>query len=227
MKFIKKLIEIYIKLIFLPFYLIYLIFTLFIKKENTYTNYTDNNLEKQNYIDNNLEKPCTRANYVDNNLQKQNTYSNYIDNAENTNYNIYYKPKRYVITLNELKFYDILLEISKELDLMLFTQVSLYNIIEMNNNLSYSERQTYFNKIANKSIDFVLADKKDCRIKLCIELDDTTHKKKKRIERDNFINKLFQDLEINLLRYPVYEQYYKTTLKSKIQENLKDHYYKL
>ena len=138
MKFIKKLIEIYIKLIFLPFYLIYLIFTLLIKKENTYTNYTDNNQEKQNtyinYIDNNLEKPCTRANYVDNNLQKQNTYSNYIDNAENINYNIYYKPKRYVITLNELKFYDILLEISKELDLMLFTQVSLYNIIEMNNN---------------------------------------------------------------------------------------------
>ena len=156
---------------------------------------------------------------------EQNIYSNNVQKDENINYKKYYKPKRYIITLNELKFYEILLEISKELDLMLFTQVSLYNIIEMNDKLNYTERQSYFNKIANKSIDFVLADKKDCRIKLCIELDDTTHKKQKRIERDKFINKLFKDLEINLLRYPVYEQYFKTTLKNKIQENLKDHYY--
>ena len=71
----------------------------------------------------------------------------------------------------------------------------------------------------------MLVDKKDCRIKLCIELDDNTHKKEKRIERDNFINKLFKDLEIDLLRYPLYNIYYKDTLKKRIQENIKDHYY--
>lgn len=49
--------------------------------------------------------------------------------------------------------------------------------------------------------------------------------KAKRIERDKFINKLFKDLEINLLRYPVYKVYYKETLKKKIQENIKDNYY--
>ena len=42
------------------------------------------------------------------------------------------------------------------------------------------------------------------------------------IERDNFINKLFQDLEINLLRYPVYNVYYKETLKKRIQKNIKE-----
>ena len=114
---------------------------------------------------------------------------------------------------------------SKELDLILFSQVSLYNIVSMKDNLDYSTRTKYFNKIASKSIDFVLVDKNNCRIKLCIELDDNTHKNKKRIERDIFINKLFKDLEINLLRYPVYNIYYKETLKRKIQENIKEHYY--
>ena len=101
---------------------------------------------------------------------------------------------------------------------MLFSQVSLYNIIETKDNLDYSTQKSYFNKIASKSIDFVLVDKKDCRIKLCIELDDTSHKKQNRIERDKFINELFKSLEINLLRYPSYNIYYKDTLKKRIQE---------
>ena len=40
-----------------------------------------------------------------------------------------------------------------------------------------------------------------------------------------FINKLFKDLEIDLLRYPVYNTYYKETLKKRILENIKEHYY--
>ena len=141
------------------------------------------------------------------------------------NYNKFYRPKRYLITLNELKFYSILMEIAKELDLVLFSQVSLYNIIEMQKNLDYKTRTIYFNKIASKSIDFVLVDKKDCRIKLCIELDDKTHNQTKRIDRDLFINQLFKELEINLLRYPTYNVYYKETLKNQIVAKMQEHYY--
>ena len=146
-------------------------------------------------------------------------------NENKINYSDYYKPKRYVITLNELNFYTVLMEVAKELDLILFSQVSLYNILETKTNLDSSTKTTYFNKIASKSIDFVLVDKKDCRIKLCIELDDSTHNKKNRIKRDKFINELFQSLEINLLRYPSYPVYYKDTLKKRIQKNIKEHYY--
>lgn len=155
-----------------------------------------------------------------------NSSDNNIDLNENKiNYSKYYRPKRYLITLNELNFYTVLMEVAKELDLILFSQVSLYNILETKNNLDYSTKMKYFNKIASKSIDFVLVDKKDCRIKLCIELDDSTHNKKSRIERDKFINELFESLEINLLRYPSYNVYYKETLKKRIQENMKEHYY--
>ena len=46
------------------------------------------------------------------------------------NYNEVYKPKRYITTLNELKFYKVLMEIAKELNLIVFAQVSLYAILE-------------------------------------------------------------------------------------------------
>ena len=89
---------------------------------------------------------------------------NKIDNK--IDYKKYYKPKIYITTINEMKFYNVLLEIAKELDYLLFTQVSLYNIVQLKDNL-----------------------------------------------------------EIDLLRYPVYNVYYKETLKKRIQENIKEHYY--
>lgn len=145
-----------------------------------------------------------------------------IDNCIIENeYKKYYKSKQFLLTSNELNFYKILLEISKELDMILFSQVSLYNIISVKENLDYKTKMKYFNKIASKSIDFVLVDKTNCEIKLCIELDDSTHKQQKRIKRDVFINNLFLELEISLLRYPVYNTYYKETLKNNILNTFK------
>ena len=144
---------------------------------------------------------------------------------EKISYKKMYKPRKYLITLNELKFYKILIQIAEELDLVVFAQVSLYNILETQDKLDKSLKERFFRKIASKSIDFVLADPHNCRIRLCIELDDSTHNRPDRIKRDIFINELFKELEINLLRFPVYNTYYKEILKNKIQENLKEHYY--
>lgn len=138
------------------------------------------------------------------------------------NYRKYYRPKIYITTLNELHFYEVLLDIAKELDLILFCQVSLYSIIEPKKELDRSTKRTFLNKIDRKSIDFVLVDKKNCKIKLCIELDDSTHNKKDRIVRDEFINTLFEQLGISLLRYPVYPVYYRETLKNRILQRIQD-----
>lgn len=147
------------------------------------------------------------------------------DYTEKVNYNNYYRAKRYIITLNELKFYNVLIEIAKELNLVLFTQFSLYNILQTKDCLNYRTKTIFFNKIAAKSIDFVLVDKYNCRIKLCIELDDNTHKQEKRIQRDKFINKLFSDLEIDFIRFKVSNYYHKEALKNRIKESINNHYY--
>jgi len=146
-------------------------------------------------------------------------------NKDIVNYKKIYKPRRYLITLNELKFYKVLIQVAEELNLVVFAQVSLYNILETQKQLDYTTKERFFRKIASKSIDFVLADPNNCRIRLCIELDDSTHNRPDRIKRDEFINGLFKELEINLIRYPVYNTYYKESLKNKIQENIQEHYY--
>lgn len=157
---------------------------------------------------------------IDKNQDRNKQVNEKTETLEEINYKTIYKPKRYIITLTELNFYNILLEIAKELDLILFSQVSLYNIIETKYN-----NQSAFNKIKSKTIDFVLVDKNNCRIKLCIELDDYTHKRYDRIERDKFINKLFSDLEIDLIRFKASNYYNKEALKKRIQESIHEHYY--
>lgn len=138
------------------------------------------------------------------------------DNNE-IDYKTYYKPKEYITTKKESIFYNVLLEITNELNYTLFAQVPLYAIVAMQDNLDASTKTRYFNKISSKSIDFVIVDDK-CKILLCIELDDNSHHYKTRIERDKFINKLFEDLNVGLLRYPTYNVYYKDTLKKRILE---------
>lgn len=152
-------------------------------------------------------------------FNEKNEDGNLMSNKE-IDYKMYYKPKTYITTKKESIFYNVLLEIANELNYTLFAQVPLYAILSTQDNLDYSTQTKYFNKISSKSIDFVLVDNK-CRILLCIELDDNTHRFKHRIERDKFINKLFADLGISMLRYPTYNTYYKDTLKKRILENIK------
>lgn len=130
----------------------------------------------------------------------------------NINYSEKYIKKEYLLTQTELKFYKLLKQITDELNLVVCSQVALYQIVQSK---SYKD----FNKIQNKCIDFVITEP-NLKIKLCIELDDYTHHRGKRIKRDQFINKLFDDLEIKLLRIPVQSFYNLEELKQKIEESL-------
>lgn len=131
---------------------------------------------------------------------------------ENINYSEKYVKKDYLLTQTELKFYRLLKQITDELNLVVCPQVALYQVVQ---NKNFKD----FNKIQNKSIDFVIVEP-NLKIKLCIELDDYTHKREKRIKRDEFLNKLFNDLEIKLLRIPVQNYYNLEELKKKIEESL-------
>ena len=55
---------------------------------------------------------------------------------------------------------------------------------------------------------------------MCIELDDTSHYRINRIKRDIFIDKLFKDLEIKLIRIKPHNFYNLDELKCKIKESL-------
>lgn len=133
--------------------------------------------------------------------------------VKSMNYKEHYVPREYILTRSELEIYKILTEIANELNLTLLSQVSLYSILR-----SKKSNDMYFNKIKSKSIDFVLIDKINSKIKLCIELDDKTHEQPERIKRDNFINQLFKDLKIQLLRIKVHNYYNKLDIENQIMK---------
>ena len=114
-----------------------------------------------------------------------------------------YKIKEEFITENELKLYKVLKKVAYELKLDIFTQVALNRIIEINNR---RKQQQLRNRIDRKSIDFVLYDEKTKKIVCCIELDDSTHEREERIERDLFLDKIFKDT-IKLIRIKVQNYY--------------------
>lgn len=133
-------------------------------------------------------------------------------NDNDNHYNDSYEKKEYLMTRNELKFYKQLKKITDKLELTIFAQVSLYQVIR---NKNFKD----FNKIKSKSIDFVITENNG-KIKMCIELDDKSHNKNNRIERDNFINEIFNQANIKLLRIPVQDFYNLENLELKIKESL-------
>jgi very-short-patch-repair endonuclease len=57
-----------------------------------------------------------------------------------------------------------------------------------------------FRHISEKSVDFVLCDKEYLSPKLAIELDDKTHERPERQERDREVERILQDAGVPLLR---------------------------
>lgn len=101
--------------------------------------------------------------------------------------------RKYLFTKNEFYFYKQLQKISEEKNLIPLAKVRLADFIEVSNK---SEYMKYFAKIRSKHIDFLLLDKETLKIVVAIELDDNSHSD----EKDEFKNKLFEQINIHLIR---------------------------
>lgn len=70
-----------------------------------------------------------------------------------------------------------------------------------------NENVAYFNKIAQRHLDFLICDAVTMKPLLGIELDDTSHRRGSRQERDEFIGEVFQAAGLPLLRFAVQREY--------------------
>lgn len=129
-----------------------------------------------------------------------------------------YRPKAKFLTDNEIILYKTLKKVCYELKLTLFTQVSLSQILEINNR---RKQQQLFNRIMCKSIDFVIYNENENKISCCIELDDETHNREERKQRDVFLDKIFHT-NINLLHIKRQKFYEYEEIKKLIYENIKE-----
>lgn len=103
-----------------------------------------------------------------------------------------------VLSTKEQAFYRTLKPIADELGLIIFSKMRIVDIVNVPQN--HPEYIKWFNYVKAKHIDFILCDQ-NFKIYKLIEVDDYTHQYKKRQERDIFVNEIFQQLNVDLLRY--------------------------
>ncbi len=88
-----------------------------------------------------------------------------------------------------------------------FGKVRAADVMSVTKGMDRSEWQKAFNRIQSKHFDFVICRASDSAILLLIELDDKSHKKTKRVDRDQFIEKATEASGIPLLRIPCQRSY--------------------
>ncbi|MCK7485399.1 MAG: DUF2726 domain-containing protein [Bacillus subtilis] len=78
------------------------------------------------------------------------------------------------------------------------------------------KNRSYTNKIDRKHVDFLLCDPKTLKPILGIELDDKSHQRVDRQERDDFVNNVFQAAKLPVIHISVQRSYSQSELKSKL-----------
>jgi hypothetical protein len=115
----------------------------------------------------------------------------------------------------ELAFFQTLIQIING-KYFISTQVQLARIINVQKGTN--DEKIYFNKIIQKSVDFVLLDKNTMEVKLVIELDDYTHKRYDRNQRDNFVDNALKSANIPIVHIPVSDNYKPEELNTLISQ---------
>lgn len=108
-----------------------------------------------------------------------------------------YKRKNFFLTRAEHECFDALMAAVGN-DYLIFAQVHLPTLID--NKVVGQNWRAAFRHINGKSVDFVLCDKAYISPKLAIELDDKTHERPERQERDVEVERILQEAGVPLLR---------------------------
>lgn len=122
---------------------------------------------------------------------------------------------RDVLSAGERAFYPVLKNVVKDKGVVL-CQVSLSALVKVESTADRSKWQTAFNKINSKSIDFVVCDSKTMETLFAVELDDKSHRRQERQDRDVFVNELFETIGTPLVRIRAARSYNPRDIHSQI-----------
>lgn len=122
-----------------------------------------------------------------------------------------------LVTKSELRFYKSLQKAVLD-DWEIFAMVRIADLIRVEKGDANGRK--WLNKILSKHIDFVLCDPGSLEPVLAIELDDASHQRPDRIERDIFVNDAFDAADFPLLRIPVETSYNAREVRDLIEEQL-------
>lgn len=108
-----------------------------------------------------------------------------------------YRHKDFFLTRAEHECYDALVEAVGQ-EYRIFAQVHLPTLVD--SKVVGQNWHGAFRHISEKSVDFVLCDKAYLVPKLAIELDDKSHERPERKERDEEVERILREAGVPLLR---------------------------
>lgn len=124
-----------------------------------------------------------------------------------------YVARKQLLSNAERTFFDVVRRVAPE-DTVIYPQMRLASIIDVR---SYAKRQyTHFNRIQAKCVDFVLCDLSTSAPLLVIELDDSSHARKDRKERDQFVDAALHAANLPILHVPWQRHYDPDSLNNDI-----------
>jgi very-short-patch-repair endonuclease len=135
-----------------------------------------------------------------------------VEIAEKTKYR--YNRKNFFLTRAEHECYDTLM-LAVGNDYYVFAQVHLPTIVD--HKINGQNWLGAFSHINGKSVDFVLCDKSYIAPKLAIELDDRTHERSDRIDRDREVERILRSAGVPLLRLDNHGKFDPVDLAQKIK----------
>ncbi len=101
---------------------------------------------------------------------------------------VYPYEQSYLLTKNEWSFHKRLKPIADSMGYTILAKIRLADLIKVKTGLSKKDYNKYFAKIRAKHIDFMLCNPDNLAPILLIELDDPSHKREDRIQRDKFVD---------------------------------------
>lgn len=116
-----------------------------------------------------------------------------------------YHTRDHFLSPAEQSFYHVLLKAASDWALVC-PKVALGDLFYAKSN-DASKFRIYTNKIDRKHVDFLVCDPQTVRPLLGIELDDKSHQRDDRRERDKFVEQVFAAARLPLLRVPARQAY--------------------
>jgi very-short-patch-repair endonuclease len=124
-----------------------------------------------------------------------------------------------LFTPAERSFYGVL-EQAVAGELKVFGKVRLGDLVQPANGLSQSRRTGLRNRIQQKHVDFVLCRPDTLEVVGVVELDDASHGRKDRADRDDFVDKALASAGVPVLHFPARKAYAVVEVRTKLVESL-------
>lgn len=131
-----------------------------------------------------------------------------------------YTAARSALSSAERSFHGVLRQaVGSEYEI--FAKMRLADVIEVEKGISARRRYSAFGRISAKHLDFVLCERGTFRIVGTIELDDSSHQREDRRQRDAFVDAALAAAGVPILRFPARRAYSAAEIRARVFQNFR------